>query len=67
VDEVLEKLKLMEEHIITARYPVEDEKGTFVTPSEYYDKPKAEKLLQNARKVLEKIEAIINTISEKEN
>jgi len=67
VDEVLEKLKIMEEHIIRAKYPVKDEKGTFVTPSEYYDRPKAEELLQNTKEVIEKIEAIIDTISEKGN
>lgn len=65
VDEVLEKLKLMEEHIIRARYPIKDEKGTFVIPSEYYDKPKSEKLLQNAKIVLKKIEASISIIFEK--
>ncbi len=57
----------MEEHIIRAKYPVKDEKGTFVTPSEYYDRPKAEELLQNTKEVIEKIEAIIDTISEKGN
>ena len=57
----------MEEHIIRARYPIKDEEGTFVVPSEYYDRPEAEKLLQNAKKMLEKIEAIIKTIFEKED
>lgn len=60
--DVLEVLKPIEEHIIRARYPLKDEDGRFIVPSEYYDKEKAEKLLEGAKLVLEKIEASIDAI-----
>lgn len=60
--DILETLKPMEEHIIRARYPLKDESGRFIVPSEYYDKEEAEKLLEGAKLVLEKIVASIDAI-----
>ncbi len=56
---VLERLKLLEDHRIRARYPIKDEEGNFRIPSEYYDKPKSGKLLDNTEKLIEEVEASI--------
>jgi len=66
VNGVLMKLKTVEEHIVRARYPVKDEEGTFIVPSEYYNKPKAEELFQNSKNAVARIETIVKTIVEKE-
>jgi len=56
VQTVLQTLKSMEKHVIQARYPLKDERGKLTPPSEYYDKEKAEELLNKARTILEKTE-----------
>jgi HEPN domain-containing protein len=60
VNDILETLKPMEHHIIRARYPLKDENGKFIVPSEYYRKEAAEELLKNAEKLLEKTEKAID-------
>ena len=66
VNDILDILKRVEEHIIRTRYPLKDEKGRFIVPSQYYDKVKAEGLLKNAKNVLDKVEAVTAAIFKKE-
>ncbi len=62
VNNTLELLKNMEQHIIRARYPTQNEEGKILVPSEYYDKNKAENLLKNAKKILNEVETLIKRI-----
>ncbi|RLI41049.1 hypothetical protein DRO59_07885 [Candidatus Bathyarchaeota archaeon] len=62
VNNTLELLKNMEQHIIRTRYPTQNEEGKFLVPSEYYDKNKAENLLKNAKKILNQVETLIKKI-----
>ena len=62
VQTVLQNLKSMEKHVIQARYPLKDERGNLTSPSEYYDKEKAEELLNKARGILEKTETTIKAM-----
>jgi HEPN domain-containing protein len=64
VQAIIQALKSIEKHVIQARYPLKNERGKLTPPSDYYDKEKAEELLNKARIILEKTETTIKAMGQ---
>ena len=56
---VLEKVEVLEKHVVMSRYPIEVEPNKFLPPSEYYKRKNAERMFEDASFVVKTIKRYI--------
>ena len=56
---VLEKVRMLEKHVVMSRYPIEVEKGKFLPPHEYYKRKDAQRMFEDARFVVDVIKHLL--------
>jgi len=60
-ERILEKVELLERHVVMSRYPIEVEKGKFVPPHEYYKGEDARRMFEDAKFVVDVVKRLIVT------
>lgn len=56
---VLEKVRVLEQHVVMSRYPIEVEKGKFIPPYEYYKEEDARRMFEDAKFVVDAVKRLI--------